>query len=111
MAFAGNGDGFGDGERREEEGVLEGPAQAAAGPLVRRPIGDVVAAEDHPATVDGVEPRDAVHERRLAGTVVADEPNDLALAKLEVDVVDGGDATEALGHRAALEQHRRIVRN
>ena len=42
-------------------------------------------------------------QRGLAGAVVADEAEDLAVAQLEVDLVDGGDAAEALDDVAALE--------
>ena len=51
----------------------------------------------------GEEAGDAVEQRGLAGAVVADEAEDLALAELEVDVVDRGDAAEALHHAVALE--------
>ena len=40
---------------------------------------------------------------------MADEPEDLAVAELEVDVVDGGDAAEALDDAAALEQHGGVL--
>ena len=35
-----------------EQGVLERPAEAALGPLVRRPVGDVVAPQDDAAGLD-----------------------------------------------------------
>ena len=80
VALAGDGDRLGDGERREEPGVLERATEAGDGPLVRLPVGDVEAAEADPAALDRQEPRDAVHQRGLAGAVVADEPDDLAVA-------------------------------
>src|SRR3546814_14283839 len=55
-----------------------------------------------PAALEGdaarprlVEAIDAVEHRRLAGAVRADDREDLALADLEADVVDRGDAAEA----------------
>ena len=54
------------------------------------------------------EPGDAVEQGRLAGAVLADEPEDLAAVQVEVDVVDGGDAAEAL-HDAAAREHDRHV--
>src|SRR3546814_17822575 len=68
VALAGDGDRLGHGEARVEERVLEGAAQAATSLLVRRPVGDVVAPQAHPAGVDLEEARDAVHrseERRV----------------------------------------------
>ncbi len=36
-------------------------------------------------------------QRRLAGTVVAEQPEHLSLAQVDVDVPEGGDRPEALG--------------
>ena len=50
-----------------------------------------------------VEPVEDVHQRRLAGAVLAEERVHLAAAEVEVDVVVGDDAREALGDPAKLE--------
>jgi hypothetical protein len=68
-------------------------------------LGDVLALEDDAAPVDREKARDAVEQRRLAGAVLADEPEDLALPQHEVDLVDGRDATEPLDDLPALENH------
>ena len=43
-------------------------------------------------------------ERALAGSVVADEPEHLALAQDEVDAAEDDERTETLGHAAHLER-------
>ena len=98
-------DRLGDGERREQPGVLERPAEAAAGPgRSGCSVGDVVAVEHDRAVVGGQEAGDEVEQRRLAGAVGPDEPEDLARVRASKrDVVDGGDAAEALGDAADLE--------
>ena len=61
-------------------------------------------ARDHDlALVRVVEPVEDVHQGRLAGTVLAEQRVHLALAQVEVDVVVGHDAREALGDVAHLE--------
>src|SRR6202008_3920739 len=82
VPFEGDGDRLRNRETREQQRVLERAAEAGQRPLVWRRFGDVVVLQDDAAAVDLVEPGDAVHQRRLAGTVVADEPEDLALAQL-----------------------------
>ena len=44
-----------------------------------------LAEQEHPSAVDGQEARHAVDQRRLAGAVLSDEPEDLAVVQLEVD--------------------------
>ena len=51
-----------------------------------------------------VDARDHVEERRLPGTVRADEAHDGASLDREVDVVDGDEASELLAQRLDLEQ-------
>jgi len=60
--------------------------------------------EDLPG-VGLVQPVDHVHQRGLAGAVLAQQPEDLALADLERDVVVGEDPGEAF--RDADEAERR----
>ena len=50
-----------------------------------------------------VEPVEDVHQRRLAGAVLAEQRVHLAAAELEVDVVVGDDARERLRDPAHLE--------
>ena len=83
------------GELGEERRRLERAAEPVPGPLgastcsaTSSPCSSI-----RPAARD--EPTDRVHQRRLAGAVGADEPDDLAGADLERHVVDGADATEA----------------
>ena len=49
-------------------------------------------------------------ERALAGSVVPDEPEHLALAQSKVDAAQDRECAEALGHTAHLE-HGRAGRN
>src|SRR3546814_10894557 len=67
-----------------------------------------------PAALEGdaarprlVEAIDAVEHRRLAGAVRADDREDIALADLEADVVDRGDAAEA--EPDVLKRERRLA--
>ena len=55
------------------------------------------------ALVRVVEPVEDVHQRRLAGAVLAEQRVHLALAEVEADVVVGDDAGEALRDVAHLE--------
>src|SRR4051812_24472393 len=68
--------------------VLERPAEAHRGLLVRRQIGDVLAPVAHPAVVGPIEAGDAVERRRLAGAVRADESDDLPLPDRHREVVE-----------------------
>ena len=77
VPLEGHGDRLGHGQRRVEAGVLERAAEAVGGPLVGRPVGDLVVAQEHLAPVDRQEARDAVEQRRLARPVGADEAEDL----------------------------------
>src|SRR5262249_4277772 len=55
-----------------------------------------------------VDAGDHVEAGRLAGAVRADEPDDLALAHLQLDVVDGAQAAEADAELIGDEQLRRL---
>ena len=80
----------------EQLDALEGAADAAPRPRVHRQAADVLAVELDRAAVGAQHAEHAVEERGLAGAVRADEPDPLALVDLEVDVVEGDDAGEAL---------------
>ena len=58
------------------------------------------------ALVGCVEPVEDVHQRRLAGAVLAQQRVHLAAAQVEVDVVVGEHAREPLGDPAELEERR-----
>src|SRR3989442_14690144 len=76
-----------------------------------RDPGQVAAAEEHATVVGGEVAGDAVEERGLAGAVRADEAHQLAGLDGEIDLVDGGDAEEALDQPANLqERHQRVAR-
>ena len=55
-----------------------------------------VALVAHLALVERVDADDALDQRRLAGTVVADQRHDLAAANLEIDPVERLDGAERL---------------
>ena len=59
------------------------------------------------AGVGPVEPVEDVHERALAGAVLAEQGVDLADAQVEVDAVVGDDAREALDDAAAARPRAR----
>jgi hypothetical protein len=65
---------------------------------------DALAADDDVAPVLLMEAALDLDERALAGSVVADEPEHLALAQDEVDAAEDDEGTEALGHAAHLER-------
>jgi hypothetical protein len=57
-----------------------------------------LAAQQHPAVVGLLEPADDLHQRRLAGAVVPEQAEDLALVQVEADVAQRDDRAEALAH-------------
>ena len=67
---------------------------------------DVLALEQDVPARRGQDAGEEVEERRLARAVGTDDRAQLALAHLEVDAVDGGEAPERLGEASALEQTR-----
>ena len=75
-----------------------GPGDASARRVRSLPV------EAHPAAVGLQHPEQAVEERRLAGAVRADEPDDLTLVDVEADAVERGDTRERLGHVVRNEQ-------
>ena len=74
-------------------------AIASAGPAIRTSC----AVEQDRALVGSGEPVEDVHERRLAGPVLAEQGVDLARPHVEVDVVVGDDARVALRDPAHLQ--------
>src|SRR4029453_15728849 len=75
-----------DGVDAEGPGVVDGPEH------------DLLAAHEDAAGVGLVEAAEDLDQGRLAGAVVADEAEHLAPAQAQVDVAEGGDPAEPLGH-------------
>ena len=70
---------------------------------------DLLAADADRALVGLVEAEHDVHQRALAGAVLAEQAVDLALVERQVDVLVGDDAGERLGDAADLEHRGRCV--
>src|SRR5206468_3640903 len=81
--------------------------------VLRRREGDGLAVQEDLPGVGLVEPVEDVHQRRLAGAVLAEERMHLAGGELEGDMVVGDDARELLGDPAQLQdevlRHRAIL--
>ena len=65
--------------------------------------GDRLSVQQDLAGIRAVEPVEDVHQRRLAGAVLAEQRVHLAAPDVEVDVVVGDDARELLADPAHLE--------
>ncbi len=89
--------------RDQREVLVDGLDPVCAGVLDRVEV-DALAADDHVAPVLLVEAAQDLDERALAGSVVADEPEHLALAQDEVDAAEDDERAEALRHAAHLER-------
>ena len=77
--------------------VLEDGGDAEVLGLGRATDPDGLAVEGDVAVVGGVDARDHLDERGLAGAVVADQGDDLTRPDVHVDVREGLDGAEALG--------------
>ena len=93
--LGGKSDVFPDGERPEQLHALECAPDAQACPAGRTLPGDVDTVQFHGALVGGLKPADDVEHRRLAGAVRADESGDPSAVSLEINAVEGDEATEA----------------
>ena len=96
-----------DGDQRE---VLVDHAEAGGDRVARRAERHGLAVDADLARVGLVEPGQDVHERALAGAVLAEQGVDLARPQVEVDVVVGDDAGEALDDAAHLDRRRGVGR-
>ena len=67
---------------------------------------DLLAVDADRPVVGRVDAGEHLHQRRLAGAVLADDRVDLAGAQVEVDAVQHLDADEALADARHLEQRR-----
>ena len=74
--------------------MLESAGEAGASPPVRRPGRHVLARELDGPGGGGVEPGQDVHQRRLAGAVRADQPNDLVAMQFERHLAQGVERLE-----------------
>ena len=71
---------------REQVERLEHDPDPASDPVERDAVGgDVLALDDDPASVDGLEPVDAAQERGLARARGADQADDLVLGHDQID--------------------------
>ena len=93
-----------DRELRDQREVLVDGLDPVRAGVTDRVEADGLAADDHLARVLLVEAAQDLDERALAGSVVADEPEHLALAQDEVDAAEDDERAEALGHAAHLER-------
>ena len=87
-----------------EREILVDDLDPELGRVLRAVDRDPLAVEEDLAAVDRVDAGDALDQRRLAGAVVADERHDLAVAHLEVDVVERLHRAEVLRDAAQLER-------
>ena len=102
---------LGDRHHRNEHEVLVHHADPALDRVLRRAERDALAVEDDLALVGLREPVEDVHQRRLAGAVLAEQRVHLAAAEVEVDVVVGDGAGEDLRDSPQLEDRRRFLRH
>ena len=98
---------LGRGEPVDEAEVLVHHADAAVDRVSRRAQLRRRAPDRDRARVGMHEPGEHVHQRGLAGAVLAEERVDLPGAKVEVDVVVGQYARELLHDPAELDERRR----
>src|SRR3954468_8180890 len=91
---------------REQADVLEGSRDTRGGDAVGREAGDVACAEIEAAVVGGVHPGEDVEQRGLAGTVRANQAEDLRGLNVEGKLARRLDAAETLADAPSLEQRR-----
>ena len=97
---------LGHGEHRHQLEVLVDHPDAARDGVAGVAQVHRLALDDDLALVGRVEPEQHLHERALAGAVLAEQPVDLAPAQLDADVVVGDDRREALGEVTGLQHQR-----
>ena len=99
----GENDVLGHGHHRDEHEVLVHHPDPALDRVLGRRERRLLPVEEDLPRVRVVEPVEDVHQRRLAGAVLAEQRMHLAGGDVEVDVVVGEHAGEALGDPAELE--------
>src|SRR5690606_7215470 len=97
---------LGDGQRLDEHEVLVHHADAEVDRVAGAADRDLLAVHEDLAGVGLLEPVEDLHQRRLAGAVLADQRVDLAPLDLEVDVVVREDEPEALGDAPHTDRWR-----
>ena len=90
--------------------VLERARQPGTPAPARTPAGDVTALELDRTARGPVKAAEDIHERRLAGAVRPDQPEDLAAPQLERDVTEGVHALEGPRHGGGPERRSRPPR-
>ena len=98
---------LGDRLRWHQGEVLVDHPDARGDRVARRAEVDVPAVDPDDTLIRPVQPGEHVHERALAGPVLAEERVDLAGPEVEVDVVVGEDARERLDDADRLDGVRR----
>ena len=91
-------------ELRDQRKVLVDGLDPVCAGVLDRVEADALAADEHLARVLLVEAAQDLDEGALAGSVVSDEPEHLALAQREVDAAENDERAEALRHAAHLER-------
>ncbi len=91
------------GQLRKQAGDLEGARHAERGAAVARPIGDVLAEQQHFAGGHGKDAGDEVEQRGLARAVGADDRFAVTRHHAQADVARGLQAAEALRQGSELE--------
>src|SRR5919206_150926 len=89
--------------RPEPSSPVGGAVVTGAARVARVVDRDRLPLEQDLAAVDGVDAGDALDQRRLAGTVVADQRGHLPRVDREIDVVEDVDRAEPLVQLADLE--------
>ena len=92
-----------DGQVRVERVVLEHHRQVA---VARRLVVDPLAADEHVAGGDVLQPDDHPQQRRLPAAGRPDEDHELAVGDVEADVVHGGEAVAVLLDDVASSRSR-----
>ena len=98
---------LGDGEDGDEHEVLVHHADAGGDGVTGPGERDGLVVDEDLALVGLVEPVEHVHQRALAGAVLAEQAVDLPRLDDEVDVVVGHEGPEALGDAAQFQLHVR----
>jgi hypothetical protein len=65
--------------------------------------GSPLPVDQHLAAIDGYEPYQHLHQRRLARPVLAEDAMDTAAVELKIDIVASDDGSEALGDPSEVD--------
>jgi hypothetical protein len=87
--------------------VLRNKPNAGGNGVAGRTEVDGLAAEHNLPLIRGIEAVEHADQRRLAGTVLAEQGVDLAAVEIEIDAIDRKDARKAFGDAASGELGRR----